>query len=1004
MRYNQLRILIFLPYKILRIVAAETRKIAKKNIVAIGQQIHGNGHTVLAVEALNGKEEKKNPEKVVKKKTAVKTALDKSSADLSKNTAVKKVTVKKEKPAAKQTHIHITLMLRFHTSYGQMLYITGNHEMFGSNRIEEAKTLQYLTDDLWTITIKIDRTKFPAGGIFYNYILKNKDGSVSYDWGNDKKLDAKTLVSDETLLIDSWNHPGYYENSFYTEPFQEVLLKQNETKAKTATAKKHTHLFRVKSPLLPKGYTLCLLGNTKEMGEWNEAKPVIMWKDDVFYTAKLDLGNVDFPVSYKYGVWDVANKQFVRYEDGKDRLLYDAFVDVKNTIVNDGFAVLPATGWKGAGIAIPVFSLKSENSCGTGEFTDLKLLVDWAKKVGLKLIQILPVNDTTAVHSWKDSYPYAAISAFALHPMYVNLEKLAGSENHKILKGINKEKLRLNAMTDLDYEGVNTLKWSVIRQLYDEQHEEMFASGAYKEFFEVNKHWLVPYAVFCKLRDKYGSAEFSKWPAYNEYKVSEAEALIESGSEKFDKVAIHFYVQFHLHLQLKEATEYAHANGIIVKGDIPIGIYRNGSDAWQHPELYHMEMQAGAPPDDFAIKGQNWGFPTYNWQKMREDGFAWWKQRFEQMSLYFDAFRIDHVLGFFRIWSIPMHAVEGIMGRFQPAIAIHIKEFAEKGTWFDYSRYCRPYITEEIISKVFGEQAHFVKTTFLDYDDYEKYKMKVQFDTQRKVEAHFELLEDTELNTWLRNELYSLISNVILFEEENSNGEKYHFRFGIEGTTSFQYLDTHTQHQLKDLYINYFFRRQDDHWMHEAMQKLPALKRVTNMLICGEDLGLVPACVPDVMKQLGILSLEIQRMPKDPEREFFHPNDAPYLSVVTPSTHDMSTIRGWWEEDRTRTQKFFNNEMGEWGEAPYFCSAWVNKAIILQHLHSPAMWSIFQLQDVLGISDQLRRENPHEERINIPANAKHYWKYRMHLTMEQLLLKDDFNTELLGFMKTCGRV
>jgi 4-alpha-glucanotransferase len=416
-----------------------------------------------------------------------------------------------------------------------------------------------------------------------------------------------------------------------------------------------------------------------------------------------------------------------------------------------------------------------------------------------------------------------------------------------------------------------------------------------------------------------------------------------------------------------------------------------------------MDQQAGAPPDDFAIKGQNWGFPTYNWQQMQTDDFTWWKRRFAQMSDYFDAFRIDHILGFFRIWSIPYHSVEGIMGRFVPAIAVHKNEFQERGIWFDHTRYTQPYITENLLNERFGEVAGFVKETFLDPTGYGQYFFKPAFDTQRKIENWFITEEVRDTNNWLRQGLYDLHSNIILFEQEGTNGTQYHFRFGMEQTSSFQSMEWDTQAKLKELYVNYFYRRQDGFWMEEAMNKLPALKASTNMLICGEDLGMVPGCVPEVMNQLGILSLEIQRMPKNPDREFFHPDDAPYLAVVTPSTHDMSTIRGWWEEDRAKTQRFFNNELGQWGDAPAFCEAWINKQIIIQHLHSPAMWSVFQLQDLLGGDDQLRRTNAADERINIPSNPKHYWRYRMHISLEQLMKEKAFNHDLKEHIKVSGR-
>jgi 4-alpha-glucanotransferase len=432
-------------------------------------------------------------------------------------------------------------------------------------------------------------------------------------------------------------------------------------------------------------------------------------------------------------------------------------------------------------------------------------------------------------------------------------------------------------------------------------------------------------------------------------------------------------------------------------------VYRYSCDAWVAPHLFNREEQAGAPPDDFAVRGQNWGFPTYNWKHMQEDGFAWWQQRFEQMSNYFDAFRIDHILGFFRIWSIPMHALQGVMGRFVPAIPVRITEFGEKSIWFDYHRYCKPFINDEILWQVFGDLAETVKTSFVTANGFDGYDLLPDFTTQRQVESYFAGQESTPENDRLREGLCDLISNVLLFEEEGAQGEAFHFRIGMEQTYSFRYLDAHTQIRLRELYVDYFYRRQDAFWQKEALHKLPQLKAATNMLICGEDLGMVPHCVPDVMKQLGILSLEIQRMPKNPATEFFHPNDAPYLSVVTPSTHDMSTIRGWWEEDRAKTQRFYNFVMGQWGEAPFFCEAWINRAIVLQHLYSPAMWSIFQLQDLLGMSEQLRRQNPHEERINIPAVPRHYWRYRMHLSLEDLLRQKEFNQELADYVTHCGR-
>lgn len=664
---------------------------------------------------------------------------------------------------------------------------------------------------------------------------------------------------------------------------------------------------------------------------------------------------------------------------------------------------MPANTWKGAGVAIPVFSLRSRSSFGIGEFSDIKLLADWAHKTGLKVIQLLPVNDTSATFTKKDSYPYAAISAFALHPVYINLAKVAGKKGTAIIKPLAKKAKELNSLEGVDYEAVIGLKLAALRELYELDGGTFQEEKAYNEFFENNRHWLVPYAAFCYLRDEWGTADCSKWKSHSLYQEVEITKLAGPKSKAYRQIAFWYFVQYHLHLQLTEAVQYTHKKGIVVKGDIPIGIYRYGADAWTAPNLYNMDQQAGAPPDDFAVKGQNWGFPTYNWKKMQEDGFAWWKQRFQQMSAYFDAFRIDHILGFFRIWSIPVHAVEGILGVFVPALPIDVNEFGERGIWFDYDRFCKPYITDAVLESVFGHHAEAVRDQFLHKDEQGIYYLQPSVDTQQKVAALFTQMPFFQDNDFIKEGLYTLIANVLLLEQEGSGRKAFHFRIAMDRTLSFQQLDDERKWKLKELYYHYFFHRQNAIWKQEALKKLPALKAATNMLICGEDLGMVPHCVPEVMQQIGILSLEIQRMPKNPNTQFFHPKDAPYLSVITPSTHDMSTIRGWWEEDRAKTQQFYNGVLEAWGDAPVQCEPWVARAIVLQHLYSPAMWSIFQLQDLLAMNKELRRNNLEAERINNPADENNYWNYRMHLPLEELVENDAFNTELKEYVHNSSR-
>ncbi len=894
-------------------------------------------------------------------------------------------------------HFH----LRFHTWPGQNLFIKGNIEQLGNHLVRQAAPMQYLNDQLWQTSIEIDDTK-PVK-INYTYVLNDIDGAQIIEGERNREITIPVNDIKEIYTIDTWNHEGAYENVFFTSPFQNVLLPATDFRVKLKAPKQYTHVFKVKAPLLKKNEVICLVGSSIILGEWKGENSLILSRDGDWWSVKVNIPPGNTPLEYKYCIYNTRTKKFGMIEGYENRQLPANGSAGSVTILHDGFARFPNTTWKGAGTAIPVFSLKSRKSFGVGEFADIRLLVDWAKEVGLKLIQILPVNDTSATHTNADSYPYAAISAFALHPMYINLEKVAGKSKASVVKKLKKKQKQLNEAPELDYEQVISVKLTALKELCLAQKQDLLDDKDFYTFCVTHRHWLIPYAAFCYLRDKNGTADCSQWKQHNEYNKEAIEKFVSIKAKHYDEIFFHYFTQYHLHLQLKEAADYAHKKGIILKGDIPIGVYRHSCDAWMSPELYHMDMQAGAPPDDFAVKGQNWGFPTYNWQKMQEDDFSWWRRRFEQMSHYFDAFRIDHILGFFRIWSVPVDAVEGIMGYFVPAIPVTASEFIERGIDFDNGRYTKPFIDEYVLQQFFGELTDKVKESFLDAASDGRFLLKDAFNTQRKVETHFSTLEVTGQHNSIRQGLFDLLANVILFEAPGLDGTQYHFRIDVEETLSFNNLDEHTKAQVKELYVNYFFRRQDDHWKKEAMKKLPSLKASTNMLICGEDLGMVPSGVPELMSQLGILSLEIQRMPKNPNREFFHPDDAPYLSVVTPSTHDMSTIRGWWTEDLEKTQRFYNNELKQWGNAPLSCDAWINKAIVLQHLHSPAMWSIFQLQDILGMSNSLRRENPDEERINVPADPKHYWRYRMHFTLEHLLKEKEFNRDLKSDIHESGR-
>lgn len=898
----------------------------------------------------------------------------------------------------------ITFQIHYNTQWGQQIAVVGNAPELGSGNEQQAQVLQYIGGGYWRVSIPFKKA---PSTLEYKYLLRDnsKLSGETGEWGPRRKLRISRIAGDHLFLKDSWRAVDHPENPFYTSAFEKVIFKPSQTYKGSAVAPDELRLnirFQLRAVQVPSGMQLAILGNIPELGSWDYGHPVLLGNADFpLWTADISLG-YRHGFEYKYGFYDPKLKRIVELEAGPNRKLDGAPLDalVTSTIVNDEYYSQAAGNWKGAGVAIPVFSLRTEQSLGVGEFNDLKKMIDWAQKAGLRMVQILPVNDTSATHTWTDSYPYAAITVFGLHPQFLHLDVLEGINAKKVATARKK----LNELSAVDYEAVNQTKLSLAREAFNKTQKQFLASAEFKSFFEESKHWLEPYAVFCYLRDKYKSVEFAEnWAPYAVYSPAVLEELASPKAADYQDVAFHYYLQFHLDKQLREASDYARSKGLLLKGDLPIGIYRHSVDAWVAPDLYNMDGQAGAPPDPFSDNGQNWGFPTYNWAEMAKDGYLWWRQRMSQLSRYFDAYRIDHILGFFRIWQIPLDHVEGTLGFFNPALPIAREELDARGIWFDQERYCKPYITKQLLEEWFGDEVDYVRQQFLDEIRFNYFAFKPEFDTQRKVEAFFKAAENQD-KIFLKTALFKLLSNVLLLEIPGSNGRSFHPRIDLSKTYSFQQLDYVQQNKLQELYIDYFYRRQDDFWREQAMQKLPALKASTDMLICGEDLGMVPACVPGVMRELGILTLEIQRMSKNPATEFLQEADIPYLSVASPSTHDMAPIRAWWEEeDRALISRFFHNELHFMGQEPYTCEPFIAKAVVEKHLLWPSMWTVFPLQDLLAMDLVLRRENPMEERINVPAIMPYYWRYRMHLSLENLLGQDGFNGMMYDLLHRSGR-
>ena len=859
--------------------------------------------------------------------------------------------------------------IQYGTHWGESMHVVlccGSQD--GTQRV--SNLLMTTQDGLWWTleTAVLESRQHPVSTVTYHYQVEDAEGTVlRREWSQV----LRTYWSDSSknyVFNDQWRDmplcAHLYSNACLTTVGKAV---GEHVEARRLPLYRKTIVFRVSAPQLTKGHSVALLGSHPAMGSWSTARYLRMeyiGQQDWMLSVNVDV--VPMPIEYKYVVVDDQTHELTVWEEGDNRVVQEELTDGEVRVVYGGILHLKEKTWRAAGVVIPVFALRSEHSCGVGDFGDLKRMVDWAVATGMKIIQLLPVNDTTTDGRWHDSYPYNITSCFALHPHYLDLEQLGELKSKNAMTAYRRQQRELNALPYSDYEAVERVKSEYVSDIFAERGEQTLASNGFKAWYEENKEWLEPYA---------------------RYNVQ--------GTMNDEHVQRKMYVQYHLYLQLKAAADYARSHGVVLKGDVPIGVNRDSVETALHPELFHLDCQTGAPPDAFSPLGQNWGFPTYNWEtggkRLKVSLEDWLHQRYRWMEQYFDAIRIDHVLGFFRIWEIPNDAIYGLLGHFSPALPLTVGEIEYFGLPFRRV-FTRPFINDRILERFFGMHAQYVRDTFLVAKAYGLYELKADFDTQRKVRDYFEGRGD-ENSLWIRDGLYRLIANV-LFVEDPRQPEMYHPRIAAYQEPVYEALNSEEKDAYMRLYNNYFYQRHSLFWGSGAMHRLGDTLSGTRMLVCAEDLGMLPDCVAPVLDALRILTLEIQTMPKQNSFEFSHLDGYPYRSVCTFSTHDMSPMRLWWEESPERTQRYYVTMLQKEGRAPEHLPAHIAEEIIARHLYCPSMLCVLSLSDWLAMDSELRRKNPREERINVPSDSYNRWQYRMHLTIEELLKAERYNNKV----------
>lgn len=890
----------------------------------------------------------------------------------------------------------ITFTVSYRTNWGESLHLYGDIAELGANDPVKALPMEMADANTWRVTVDVPaRIK----SFTYRYVVKADHQAWRFEWGSPHIFRQVARVQKYTRC-DAWcDQPA--DKPFYSSCFTESMLARADRKPLPALAAGEM-VIKVYAPMVEPDEEVCLAGAPIALGAWDTAKALPMSDAEYpLWQVAFPAAALPVPFEYKFFIRNKVTGRISAWENCSNRVLNIPAPAADAVTTVDGLRLAnPRYDWKAAGTAIPVFSIRTEHDFGVGDFLDLMPMVDWCALTGQKVLQLLPVNDTTMTGTWTDSYPYNANSTFALHPLYLNLADVGRLRKPACQKHYEALGRELNALKEVDYERVSKGKMDFMREIYPEKKSTVFRSKAYKDFIDRNIEWLRPYAAFCCLRDQFGTPDMSKW---GEMAVYDRDRVNRYCAQHDDDISFVYFVQYYLDRQLRRARDYAHSKGVALKGDIPIGISRTSVDAWKDPRLFNLDCQAGAPPDAFSTMGQNWGFPTYNWDEMSRDGFAWWKARFRKMSEYFDAYRIDHILGFFRIWQIPMDAIHGLLGIFNPALPFSPDEMRNNfDFWIDVDLHTNPLIMEWMLTDFFGPYVQEAKERFLEPIVDGRYRLRDFVRTQRKVADFFATQPRDEKNERLCNALLGLIDDVLFIEDPYKRGT-YHPRISAQFTYQYRRLNEYEKSRFDALYNDFFYRRNNDFWQDKAMWKLPPLIDSTSMLTCAEDLGMIPDCVPYVMRTLEILSLEIQRMPKDPRTEFGDTWHYPYYSVCTTSTHDMPGIRGWWEENHAVAQRYYNYVLGQQGEAPFYAEPWICSAIVDLNLKSPSMLCILPLQDWLGTDGGLRRQDPREEQINIPAISRHYWRYRMHLSLEELMRQDVFNQAMRDMVRNAGR-
>jgi 4-alpha-glucanotransferase len=647
-----------------------------------------------------------------------------------------------------------------------------------------------------------------------------------------------------------------------------------------------------------------------------------------------------------------------------------------------------ATSKRLLGVVVPVGALRTKNGIGVGEFSDLADFAVLCKKMRLKLIQILPVNDTGF-----ESSPYSSLTAFGLHPLYLRIGELDefSAADSPIKKRVKAAKEKFDKYKRFSHYEILKEKLEICRALYNANKAEIEKSadgGKLAAWIEQNS-WVKVYAVYRRLKEANGQKSWKDWQEYHTVTPADIEKLWKDKSLTEEHL-FWVWLQQALDAQFSKAAKAIADAGIVLEGDLPILMNEDSCDVWAHPEIFVQELAAGAPPDMYSPGGQNWGFPIYNWEAQEKDDYAWWRRRLAIAGRYYKAYRIDHVLGFFRIWASSRsdYSSSSVLGRFVPYIPITSGDFKKLG--FDKSRVrwvSQPHIpTEEIWNALrnsggFSKDAEIaaaadkVFSKALDRVNNEELWL-----FKKKIKGEKDI-DKLGLHPSVKDYLSAKWHDRAFIEYEKGRFSPVWY---IENSKAWMSFSKEEKAAMEDLLAKRKIKSEKA-WAAQGKKLLSILVESSHMLPCAEDLGAVPECVPKVLSKLKILGLRVVRWFREWGKEgqpYIPFEEYPELSVCTPAVHDSSTVREWWEKEADQAQ--FSGFLGV-PSLPKIYNPGTAKIILSKAASARSRYRVFQIQDILHLSSNWYSEDPAAERVNVPGTANDFnWTYRLPAAISEI--------------------